>query len=110
MTVKPAEGVPFPISVPVLVIGAGACGLTAALAAREAGAEVLVLERDRVPRGSTALSSGFIPAPATRAQRARGIDDDGPERFAADIQAKAHGRAAPVFCASACMRCRLWPG
>ena len=46
----------FEYSVPVVVIGAGACGLTAALAAREAGAEALVLERDAKPAGSTALS------------------------------------------------------
>jgi len=95
VTVKPAEGVPFPISVPVLVIGAGACGLTAALAAREAGAEVLVLERDHVPRGSTALSSGFIPAAGTRFQRAQGIADS-PALLAADIMAKNHGRSNPA--------------
>jgi len=50
-----------------------------------------------VPSGSTALSSGFIPAPGTRAQRAQGIEGDSPERFAADIQAKAHGRAPPAL-------------
>lgn len=54
--------VAFEASVPVLVIGGGACGLIAALAAHDAGTAVLVLERDAVPSGSTALSSGFIPA------------------------------------------------
>lgn len=92
MSVKevPADG--FAASVPVVVIGAGAAGLCAALAAHEAGAEVVVLERDAVPRGSTALSAGLIPAAGTRFQKVRGIDDS-PERFAADIQAKAHGEA-----------------
>ena len=80
----------FDFSVPVVVIGAGAAGMIAALAAREAGADVLVLERDPVPRGSTALSAGLIPAPATRWQEEAGIADS-PERFAADIMAKAHG-------------------
>ena len=47
----------FDLHAPVLVVGAGACGLVAALAARDAGAEVLVLERDAAPAGSTALSS-----------------------------------------------------
>ena len=82
----------FETSVPVLIIGGGAAGLCAALAAQEAGAEVAVLERDAVPRGSTALSAGLIPAAATRFQRARGIVDS-PELFAADIQRKAHGEA-----------------
>lgn len=82
----------FDPHVPVLIIGAGACGLVAALAARDAGAEALVLERDATPAGSTALSSGFIPAAHTRFQRAQGIADS-PAQFAADIQRKNHGEA-----------------
>ncbi|MEM9341823.1 MAG: FAD-dependent oxidoreductase [Pseudomonadota bacterium] len=84
----PAEG--FEIEVPVLIIGAGACGMVAALSATEAGGEVLVVEADAVPSGSTALSAGLIPAAGTRAQAAAGIEDD-PERFAEDIQRKAKG-------------------
>jgi fumarate reductase flavoprotein subunit len=79
------------VSADVVVIGAGACGLTAALKAAEAGAEVLVLERDASPYGSTSMSSGFIPAPATRFQRVAGVEDDTPERFEADMLAKSHG-------------------
>jgi fumarate reductase flavoprotein subunit len=98
MTIKPAAGIHFPVSVPVLVIGAGACGLTASLAARDAGAEVLMLERDRVPRGSTALSSGFIPAAGTRFQRDKGIEDS-PALLTADIMAKNKGRSSPTVTA-----------
>jgi len=85
--------------VPVLIIGAGACGLTAALRLAEAGIETVLIERDATPSGSTALSSGFIPAAGSAVQRAAGIDDDA-ERFAADIQAKAHGAAAPHLVAA----------
>ena len=84
----------FDIEVPVAIIGAGAAGLIAALACREAGVEPLVLERDAVPRGSTSLSAGLIPAAGTRFQRAHGIADDA-ATFAADIQKKAHGQAEP---------------
>jgi fumarate reductase flavoprotein subunit len=49
-----------------------------------------------LPTGSTALSSGFVPAAATQAQQAQGISDS-PALFAQDIQAKAHGRASPVL-------------
>ena len=80
--------------VPLLVIGAGAAGLCAALAAKEAGVEVVVIERDAVPSGSTALSAGLIPAASTRFQRAKGIADT-PVLFADDIQRKAHGEADP---------------
>ena len=79
--------------VPVAIVGAGACGLTAALMLSDAGVDCVLLERDAAPSGSTALSSGFIPAAGTRVQRSAGIEDS-PERFAADIQAKAHGTAA----------------
>jgi fumarate reductase flavoprotein subunit len=89
----PAEG--FAASVPVVIVGAGAAGLCAALAAHEAGAETVIFERDPLPRGSTALSAALIPAAATRFQRALGITDSA-EKFAADIRQKAHdeGNAA----------------
>jgi len=82
------------VQVPVAIVGGGACGLVAALMLHDRGIDCVVLERDAQPSGSTALSSGFVPAPGTQVQLAAGVTDDGPERFAADIQAKAHGRAA----------------
>jgi fumarate reductase flavoprotein subunit len=80
--------------VPVVIVGAGACGLVAALCLRDAGVDCVLLERDPIPRGSTALSSGFIPVAGTAVQRAAGVHDDSAARFAADIQAKAKGTAA----------------
>ena len=94
MSILSAEGVAFDVKVPVVIIGAGAAGLVAALSAREAGQDVLVLERDVVPRGSTALSAGLIPAPGTRWQKAAGIVDS-PELFGSDIDAKAKGEPEP---------------
>ncbi|WP_346894940.1 FAD-dependent oxidoreductase [uncultured Roseibium sp.] len=79
--------------VEVVVIGAGACGLVAALRAKAAGADVLVLERDASPSGSTSMSSGFVPAPATRFQRAIGVEDDSPELFETDLLAKSKGKS-----------------
>jgi fumarate reductase flavoprotein subunit len=88
----------FETEVPVAIIGAGAAGLVAALSCKAAGVEPLVIERDAVPRGSTSLSAGLIPAAGTRFQRERGIADDA-ETFAADIQKKAHGHADPALVA-----------
>lgn len=85
--------------VPVVIIGAGACGLTAALRLADAGIDTVLIERDAAPSGSSALSSGFIPAAGSAVQREAGIDDDA-ERFAADIQAKAQGTAAPHLVAA----------
>jgi fumarate reductase flavoprotein subunit len=94
--VAPATGVAFESEAQVAIIGAGAAGLCAALAASEAGTEPVLIERDAVPAGSTALSAGLIPAAGTRFQRAQGITDS-PKLFAADIQRKAHGEADPVL-------------
>ena len=96
MSIKPVPEAGFETVIPVLVIGGGAAGLCAALSAHEAGAEVAILERDPLPRGSTALSAGLIPAAATRFQSERGIVDT-PGLFAADIQRKAHGEADPAI-------------
>jgi fumarate reductase flavoprotein subunit len=85
----------FTAETPLLIIGAGAAGLCAALAAKEAGVDAVLIERDAVPAGSTALSAGLIPASGTRFQRAKGITDD-PRLFAADIQRKAQGEADPA--------------
>ena len=84
------SGEAFDTEVPLVIVGAGAAGLCAALAAKEAGAEPVVIERDAVPSGSTALSAGLIPAAGTRFQRDKGISDSA-ALFAADIQRKAHG-------------------
>lgn len=91
--VRSADGLHTDEHTPVVIVGAGACGLTAALALHRLGVECVVLERDAFPAGSTALSSGFVPAPCTRAQEAQGIRDS-VALFASDIQAKSHGQAA----------------
>jgi fumarate reductase flavoprotein subunit len=87
-----AQGGRFDTEVSLLIVGAGAAGLCAALAAREAGVDPIVVERDAVASGSTALSAGLIPAAGTRFQRAKGIADSA-ALFAVDIRRKAHGEA-----------------
>lgn len=101
MDVKPAEGESFDAEFPVVIIGGGACGLTAALTLKDSGTAALILEQDAAPAGSTALSSGFIPAFATRWQGARGVDDT-LELMAGDIQAKAKQLADPAIVELCC--------
>lgn len=94
MSVLPADGVAFAWEAPLVIVGAGAAGLVAALKAREAGMDAILFERDPLPRGSTALSAGLVPAAGTRFQREAGAADD-PDLFAADIMAKAKGEPDP---------------
>ena len=77
-----------------LIIGGGAAGLTAALAASEDGAVVLVAERETRLSGSTALSSGLIPAAETNAQKRQNISDS-KNTFYADIMEKNDNSADP---------------
>jgi succinate dehydrogenase/fumarate reductase flavoprotein subunit len=60
----------------VLVIGAGAAGLTAAIVAREAGAQVIVLEAQSDIGGHAILSGGNIPlGGGTSRQQKYGVVD-----------------------------------
>ena len=95
-TVALGKGEDFVAKVPLLIVGAGAAGLCAALAAKEAGTDVVVVERDARPAGSTALSAGLIPAAGTKFQRVKGISDN-PQTFAVDIARKARGEADPAL-------------
>jgi succinate dehydrogenase/fumarate reductase flavoprotein subunit len=59
----------------VVVVGSGAGGLTAAVAARDAGCEVLVLESTDNVGGSTAKSGGGFWIPNNHLMKACGVDD-----------------------------------
>ncbi len=77
--------------IPVIVIGGGGTGLCAALAVRDAGKDVFVIERDKQPLGTTAMSTGLIPAAGSKIQQAAGVEDS-PQLFADDIKGKASGK------------------
>lgn len=101
-----AAGHSFDAETDVLIIGSGACGLTAGLAASGEGADVLIVERDATASGSTALSSGFVPAAGTVFQQKMGIEDN-PKLFAADIQSKAAGTAEATLVQLASQNCGI---
>lgn len=101
MSIEPADSVDYDLEAPILVVGGGACGLTAALAAHDRGVGVLVVEREPVPSGSTALSSGMVPACGTAQQHAKGVKDS-PTLMPADIQRKAGSEADPAVVAALC--------
>ena len=81
----------------LLVAGAGAAGLAAALAASDHGLEVVVVEaKETFRQGSnTAMSTSMVPAGGSRWQAAAGVDDS-PELFYEDAMRKTRGAADSV--------------
>jgi 3-oxosteroid 1-dehydrogenase len=62
-------------TVDFVVIGAGGGGLVAALAAADAGASVMVLEKQALVGGSTAMSGGMAWVPNNPVMQAAGVRD-----------------------------------
>ena len=62
----------------IIILGAGGAGLTAAVAAAEQGAKVIVLEKRRMAGGNASMAEGFFAAESTVQERnmvdARGDD------------------------------------
>jgi fumarate reductase flavoprotein subunit len=81
----------------VVIIGAGGAGLMAAIQAKEAGAQVLVIEKSpMVFSSSTAINGGLFLAAGTKAQTALGVKDS-PEKFAADLVRYGEGMNNPTL-------------
>ena len=59
----------------VVVVGGGVAGYSAALSAAQAGAEVVLLEKQPTPGGSTRMSGGFFAFAGTEEQQAHGVSD-----------------------------------
>lgn len=66
----------------MLVVGLGCAGASAAIAARDAGADVIVVERSSGGGGTSAMSGGVIYlGGGTKLQRACGFEDSPDEMF-----------------------------
>ena len=82
------------IEVDVLIIGAGGCGLVAALAAAERGAQVFIVEKEKDAGGNTSLSQAMVPAAGSRLQNELGIADSA-QSMVADILRKNKNESDP---------------
>src|SRR5579862_821951 len=77
----------LPGHVDVLVVGAGGAGLAAAWAARQAGADVLLVTKGSRASCNTAKAQGGIQAAVG--------EDDSPDQHRADVIASSHDTADP---------------
>lgn len=73
-TDKPNVGKTENMSVDVVVVGAGAAGTSAGLAAVDSGAKVLVLEKTSIPAGAGTVAGGMFTN-GSSLQKAAGIPD-----------------------------------
>lgn len=88
----------------VIVVGAGGSGLAAACTAAEAGAEVLVLEKQPQPGGTTGIAVGSFTGNRTSLQQQANVDDNPDDheedagKFAPpDIEARNHSGLRRYF-------------
>ena len=68
----------------VIVVGSGLAGLAAAIEARTAGSDVLVLEKMKGYGGNSTISDGVMAAAGTDLQKKAGISDS-PELLIKDM-------------------------
>ena len=86
----------LPKKVDVIVIGSGAAGMSAAIAAKDKGARTVVLEKMPIIGGNTLISSGVVNAPDEKNQKLQGIEDSN-EWFYKQTLAAGHDKADPVL-------------
>ena len=85
----------------VVVCGAGTAGLPAAIAAHDAGAEVLVVEKKDWTGGQMRRCGGGVAAAGSQVQKALGVEDD-PESFYEYWIATAKGLCVPELVKAYC--------
>lgn len=83
-----SEGSMPELACDLLVAGSGAAGMTAAIVAAKHGLKVVVVEKEPVFGGTTALSGGYLWVPCNPVSRAAGVQDS-PEAALAYIRHEA---------------------
>lgn len=78
---SPAEA-KWDVECDVLVVGSGYAGLCAAIEAKTAGADTILIEKMPVLGGNSALCGGGIAAPGSDLQKAAGVKDSADQLYA----------------------------
>ena len=87
---EPVEKEEVTLDCDVVIVGAGGAGLTAAVRAKQEGADVLVLEKMAMVGGNSLKASGGMNCAGTKFQAALGITDSGVEEFIEDTMNGGH--------------------
>ena len=86
----PVQRTPETLKCDVVIVGAGGAGLTAAIQAKQDGADVLVLEKMPMVGGNSLKATGGMNAAGTKFQEALGITDSGVQEFIEDTMNGGH--------------------
>ena len=78
----------------IVIVGAGGAGMAAAIMARQAGVDFIILEKMPYVGGNTTKATGGMNAAETHYQKEQGIEDS-VELFAADTMAGGHNLNDP---------------
>lgn len=73
--------VPIPSTADVVVVGSGGAGLSAALTAASRGKDVVLLEKQGIFGGSTALAGGETACPGNWLQAGEGLEDSADDLY-----------------------------
>lgn len=76
----------------VIVVGGGLAGMSAAIAAAEAGAHVTIVEKEKRVGGNSGKATSGINGAGTAVQKSLGVDDS-EELFIEDTMTSGHGRS-----------------
>jgi fumarate reductase flavoprotein subunit len=93
---EPTEGPKIKSSYDVVVVGSGGAGLSAAVSAGKAGADVVIFEKMGIPGGNTLRATGGINAAGTPYQEMAGIEDS-PDLFYNDTMKGGYEKNDPAL-------------
>lgn len=83
----------------VVIVGGGLAGVSAAIEAYKARAEVIIIEKEKDLGGNSAKATSGMNACGTRVQWRQGVDDDG-RFFERDTHVSAKGGRSDIQCVS----------
>lgn len=85
-----AEAETVEMTTDLVIVGGGGAGMTAAISAKLAGIDVVLLEKMTFMGGATSICGGSMIVTGSQLQKDFGVDNDAPEIMYADLMKNGH--------------------